>query len=415
MGKLRDTNVSCVENALFCARVMQAVAEENFSAAQAMLTAEEPTINGVYSIPSTNDNPAFLIAKAPAFDAVFVAGCVNLPLAVKCLTGWAGPIGDTLVLSEWNSFARTVSTAIRGVMVGKGAYNGVQQIYVGHSFGGMVAQDLANLCRQDGATRGPSYTTFGSPKLGQVAMANANRSVPGLRWMMDTDPIPLLPFTLEDFANLISLALPRQIQEYGQFVHWRGGLLIDGHGEYVPAELPNIPIPNALTSIASFLLAYDNKSLPGHGMGTYVSALDAARLASESSASVIRNVGSIEEPISSSRREMTTQEARIVTAISGAQVAQNRPVLVIPPTQLFRVVRSGRVFLVTFGDHTIGMTVKKKTARSLARQFNVAFRHLQTTAIVQPETFLNQLQAYFTAAVDPTSGFSPTINTTLPL
>lgn len=405
----------CLEHSLLCARILQAVTDGNIHAADQLLRQADPTVTITRSGPSIDTMPAFLFAAAARNDYAFVAGAQNLGLAQRTLTGWAGPLRDTLVLSGWNLFAAQVGDTIRAQMIAEGAHSNVKQLYVGHSLGGMVAQWMANRTRQDDPGMVPTIVTFGAPKLSQVSLASANRNAINIRWMNAQDPIPLLPPALSDLPSLVTLALPLQVREFGLYTHWKGGLKINPDGTFTDSILPDISLVNGITSLAAFILSYDGKStLPVHGMQDYVNAIDAARLLAQKPSDPFRQVGTVEEPETSSRLQVTQAEARVVSTYVALQQQQNRPVLSVPPVQLFTMVRAGRLYLITFGNQTVAVTPVRKTARSLCRQFNVALRHLQATALVEPDTLLSQMDAYLQAATTPGSGFSPTMNTTLP-
>lgn len=415
MGLLLDVNADTLAVSALCADIMSAVSNGDFDLAYSTVLAAEVTTNGRYQFAPTVALPGFMLVWGPDFVVAAIQGCSDLNHGIETMRGYGNTVGLPLGTGAANSYGISIAEVIRAKMNDQGIYNRKRHVYIGHSLGGLVANVLSLKCFQDGPNREPSYTTFGQPKPGNVEYQQAARLIPGLRWMNQADPVPYIMPSLEEAPFLLTNSTPAQITGYGRLVQWGGGLQIDTDGNYVPAILPDTTLGEWITSLASWLFDRDTSTSGQHRMVAYVRNIYRAYGNSHNPTTVITNRGAPESADPTDRRSINREEQRVVTTVANTQAAQNAAVLIVPPNRLFRVVRTGRLFVIYFGDTPVGMSGNKKTARSLCRQLNVAFRHLQTTAYVDTNGFTREIANYFAAAATVGGDFSPAMSVNLPM
>lgn len=415
MGKLFGDNVTSLDFAEFAADLMKAVNDGDFEAATAGIINDEPAIRGTQVYRATNDRPQMLIAHGPTRGVAFVAGATNAALAGKVWGGYFefDPLPTRTALR--NRYTVAVGDFVLSEMASLGVLAGAPKVFVGHSFGGTVAQYCANSENRRGGTSTGFHCSFGSPKWLRPDDARVVGDTPGARWFNDNDPVPLFPFTVRDSLLTLLVLNPVMQRQLAEFVQARGGVQLYANGNHDPEVLPTAATTGEILNFANWILSQDSTVTSPHAMSEYVRRLRIAADNARQPLAAVRLSVEQEQPATSHSRLYTQAETRVATAVSNAQSAQNRPVLNIPQLQLFRVVRNGRVFVVTFGDVAVFLTSQRRTARSVARQWNVALRHMQSQAYVSPENLLKQMTAYLEAAADPNSGFSPQLATTLPL
>jgi hypothetical protein len=414
MGKLRDESVSSLDFAEFAATVLQAIRVSDFPRAVALVRGDEPSFTQVKALAASNDLPDLLLAYGPTFAACFIGGAENLSLAGNFWHGYFNDLsGLTGTVSE-NRF--TVSTAqyVANVLAAGGLLPGAQAVYVGHSFGGTVAQQLALWRQQTGGTARGYHCSFGSPKWAKADTSTAVGAVPGARWFNDDDPIPLFPFTVRDSLTTVLLIPPIMQNQLSTFVQPRGGVQLLANGNHAPETLPtNANVGNILT-YPGYLLGITEQPLGPHAISEYVSRLQTAVEHTRQPLNSVRLSVQEERPQHSSRLFVNREEERVATALSVATETQHQATLDVPRVQLFTYSRQGRVFVIAFGNVPVGLTSQRREARILTRKFNSALRHMQTLGYVSPDNFLKQMEGYITAASTPGGGFTPVMNTTLP-
>lgn len=415
MSKLFDENVSSLDFAEFAAAIMQAVHQNDFPAAISGVVNDSPGNWKTLTKVADGNFPDMLLMAQGTRGVAFIGGAVNLSLAQKF---WQGYFRDFTGLTgnvPRNTFTESLADYVETTLTQAGLGLGAPGVFVGHSMGGTVAQSLGGRFTYRGGTSRGYYCSFGSPKWLRDDVVGQYRLVPGTRWMNDNDPIPLFPFTARDSLTTLLILPPLLQNTMAHYVQSAGGVQIDAQADTSPEVLPlNASVGNILT-YPGYLLGINAQPLAGHAISLYLDRLHTAALAARQPLAAVRISTTAEAPATATSRYYTAQEQRVATAVSVKQQEQNRPTLDIPRPRAFRVFRQGRVFLVTFGEVTVALTSDRRTARSIAAQWNVALRHLQTMGYVNIENFLQQMQSYLAAASDPTSGFSPTMNTALPV
>lgn len=415
MGKLRDDNVTSLDFAEFAAEIMRSVVQQDWPVATAGITADEPSIVGIQSYPATNDRPSMFIGYGPTFGVAFIGGVTNASLALKFWQGFFDFTPLPVNTARRNTFTDSIADFVVAEMTRLGVGVGALKVAVGHSFGGTVAQVVATRAQFLGGTSRGYYCTFGSPKFVRGADATVIGSVPGVRWMNDADPVPLFPFTINDSLLTLLLLSPLLQRQFAEFVQARGGMTIFSDGTTEPTVLPPNATTGEILSFITWIFGQDASVASPHAISEYATRLHTAASAARNPLQALRVSTEQEAPATVSSRYYTQQQQRIATAVSRVQAQQNEPVTLVPRVRLFTYERQGRIWVINFNGSSVGLTSDKRTARSLCRQWNTALRHLQSTAFISTENLTQQFTQYIAAASDPTSGFTPTMNATLPV
>jgi len=285
---------------------------------------------------------------------------------------------------------------------------------VGYSAGGAVAVDMAAGFQSLPQFPIVKLSTFGAPRTGKENIRDGMAAVDMVRWMHAADPIPLVPLRLQDAPQIALLVPTTIVLAWSSFLHGPGGISIKPNGDMTPATLPSLASASPVGSVASWYWGIEDDPNNSHSLVAYFNALTAAV---QASANVLQEevpVGHGEQVDIPSRQEVTAQRKRSEAAIFTAASNQTAVNPEIPEYTLFLAYRQGRTWYVSFGDQTIIIAGPEKRARHIARAGNDFVRSLLKQACVSPETILGQFNAFMVLAQDPTSGFVPTLKTSLP-
>jgi hypothetical protein len=228
------------------------------------------------------------------------------------------------------------------------------------------------------------------------------------------DPVPLFPFTSAQSLAVLILLNPVVNAMLSHYVQSAGGVQIKPTGATEESAIPTAATVGSFLNYPGYLLGSNDNPLAPHALGVYADRIDLAISATPQPLAAVPGSPRPEPVETTPSRIFRQEEAKIATALSNAERAQNSVPLDIPGPQLFKAQRQGRVYVVTFGGVVVSLASSKRTARSLARQFNAAFKHLQRSAFVDIENLASQVSAYLAAASNPTGGFSPVMETVLP-
>lgn len=415
MGKLRDDNVTSLDFAEFAAAIMASVVQQDWQVATAGVSRDEPAITGTQVYPATDIRPSMFIAHGPTFAATFIGGVTNPTLALKYWQGFFLFNPLPFSTAPRNTFTEALSDFVMSELTALSVGVGALKVFVGHSFGGTVAQLCAARAQAMGGTSRGYWCTFGQPKWAKGQDAQIAGNVPGARWFNQGDPVPAFPFTVRDSLATLLLLSPLMQRQLGEFVQSRGGMQVNDDGTVDPEVLPTAATIGQVLSFITWIAGQDASADSPHSIRTYATRLQTAAAAVRQPMAALRLSTVQEQPSTVSNRLYTQAEQRIATTVSTLQAQQNVPLLNVPRPRLFTATRQGRVYPINFGDVVVGLTSDKRTARSVCRQFNVALRHLQAIGFVDTENLISQFQAYLAAAADPGSGFSPVMNTNLPV
>lgn len=287
--------------------------------------------------------------------------------------------------------------------------------YVGYSAGGAVATALMFEESLNQSIVKRKLFTFGAPRAGGSAVRDALATAPIRRYMNDDDPIPLIPPRIQDAPLIAALISPLIWNAYSNTVHTQGGVEITSTPSLSPKDLPSKASVDAIGSLANWFFSEENDPANPHAMATYVDRLQRFLAPLPPGPAPVAPEAPAEKPQTVKRKEVARAQDRVVTAIANQQHAQFNVNEVIPDAVLFLPVRQGRVWAVQFGEKFVAQGVNEKTCRHLCRAGNDFFRSLPKQGIVDITSILEQVEKYFAFATDPSTGFAPQIQTTLPL
>ena len=366
------------------------------------------------SFQATNSLTNAYYGQNLSYGVLLVDGIQTVTQGVNILNGWSGgivlqspPVTNPFVDGAKDFLLQEIQNAY--------PLQPNRILVVGHSIGGCIAMEVGRRIYQANPNRTVNMLTFGSPRLAGELRIREYRNQAIWRWFNSDDPVPLLPPRLFDNLLLAPLYSISAWSRFSQFLHPPGGLQINSSGGMVPNELPADAEMSQTSAIAGWLASLDGPAANSHSIDTYLNNFS---LAAQSQGTRVRSVeptAPAEIGLRFTHGEVTRAERQAMTVIAQATAAQNSVEVAIPSQQAFSAARSGRVWACFFGSEAIAICGSKRGARGLARDMNAAFRRLQRQPLVEPSVFATQLQGYLAAAADPTSGFRPTLSTTLPV
>jgi len=231
--------------------------------------------------------------------------------------------------------------------------------------------------------------------------------------MNDNDPIPLVPPRLEDAPILIPLLGLVTALRWASYVHSHGGLSIDADGLPTDADVPALASMSPGTSLASWLFGQENDPLNPHALTSYQSRFQKVINAPNRNPIPVDHGGKTEPPANATRRVHNRSEAAVVNQIQQASERQNAVESSVAPSVLFKAVKLGKVWSVSFGDNVIVYAGNRKRAFHLARAGNDFLRSMPKQAFVDPKGIVDQMTAFFDAAIVPGGPVNPPISISL--
>ena len=256
------------------------------------------------------------------------------------------------------------------------------------------------------------YVSFGAPRsAGSIFEGLAGKAC---RWMMEDDPVPLLPPESVAGSMMAGGGVPGVARRLRQFLHHPGGRVLDGTGTDRAAVVPDKATLPQLVAFAGWLVNLNSNAVAAHHIQTYARALHVFDL--QPAAALARHVplAPQEHIVPVNNREFNQAERRQVQQIFAQGAQQQIPPLAVPETLPFTAYKSRRIWYVAFGGVDVAIGPTKKRALNIKNFGNAFLRRLQRAGMVDPAAIVHQMVPYFEAAVDPASGFRPTMRTTLP-
>lgn len=287
-------------------------------------------------------------------------------------------------------------------------------IIAGWSLGGAVAIQLTAKLIGDGAETQPQSITFGAPRSGGISLSSTIGANYSARWMNDDDPVPLFPLPLADAPAMLLIYGLSQTTRLSNYVHVAGGINLAAGGQYNSAMLPSIASVAPVANGANWLFGQDVPGSQGHKIGDYTARLYLAKTASERAGLRDAPVARHEPVAPLASREGNQQAARAASVIFATGAVQNSQPVVIPVERQFKAVRVGRLWFVQWNGTVVACGPTKKRARAFANAGNRVLDVMQRQAVVNPLALSSTLEEYMAIAVDPTTGFTPTMNTVFP-
>jgi len=283
----------------------------------------------------------------------------------------------------------------------------------GYSAGGCFALVLAWEMRRLQTTTKIKVFNYGSPRVGGPEFRDSLSTFPIVRWMVDSDPIPLLPLRLQDAPAIAAVYSVIKILAWSNFVHTNGGVSLDSVGATAESVVPPLAAANPITSVVSWMMGVTNAPNNPHALTTYNGRFDLNAQLQAGAPPRPVNIAPGELPTDDRRQDVNRQRVVIAAKIVEAGQAQNGPIVQAPDDAFFKPLRQGKIWYVTFGDRIICAAPIEKRARHICRAGNDFLRSLPKQAVVDPEALVDQFIAFMERASDPTGGFVPQINTSI--
>jgi hypothetical protein len=340
---------------------------------------------------------------------MYVDGVTSTSQAQQLVDGYAGVSGDPVFASDNSYFVQCAARVLSRIQA-PSLVKPEHLDLVGYSGGGATVMYVARALRQTDPQIKLKIITFGSPRPGLQGMRTTIDQLPIARWMTAEDPIPLVPPRVTDAPLLLPIIGVSLAIRWGQFVQPGGGIAIKVDGSTLPSVLPPYAAMNPINSLATWFAGQEGDSSNPHSLQAYRSRLILARQAALTPGELDKPESSPEKPDDTNKGHMTVRERQFLDLIANAGDRQNLTEPSAPEAKLFKAVRLGRLWVVTFGDKIICWAPIEARARHIARAGNDFMISLQKQALVDPDTLTDQVQAYLAAAVDPASDFSPKIN-----
>jgi hypothetical protein len=406
--------VNNVALALVHARSLAAMrADSPRPAIDAILSAAfETPIQGDFRTVGTNGLNYYFGGTAGR-KVVYIDGIRNNDQAASIVTAYSTPAGGATGGGESSYFVAQASSILNVLFASHDPTPEYIDI-AGHSAGGATALSVQSQLRIGFPNIKTKVFTFGSPRTGGAPLRDATVNAAIVRYMTPGDPIPLMPLSLDDAPIIATLLTAPIIFLWSQYCHTHGGIQIAGDGTTTPAQLPTDAVASPTASLVNWMFGVENDPTNQHAISAYVNYLSVSSAARPTPAQQDLGFGGGEDFDIPPKRQINVQRARVEQAIFRQAEFQTSNPIITPDPDLFKAVRSGRIWFVKLGEAYVITAGPEKRARHIARAGNDFLRSLQKQAVVDPDSILSQLEIFMQLAQDPTSGFVPTINVTPP-
>jgi pimeloyl-ACP methyl ester carboxylesterase len=402
--------------ALALAQLVQLV--ENTASQNAIDTAVQALGNGMPLSVLNRDSTAYpnLYFASVGNYSLLLLGCVkSAGMGVQLMAGYS-PLSNLPPRAIQNAWGSAAVGFIQTYLRDNVRLFPPNWILAGHSGGGLVCQCYAYMLSTAPNPTSAHVFTFGSPRAGGRTFANAGQGVATstVRYMGDTDPVPLIPPSLSDALGWAALLGPADLTFFSEWVHTDGGRMIDSQGKLSDNVLPVNAALTPVASLGNFLYSADTVAGNAHTIQEYIDRLTLAQPSPQQPNDMGPKLAPMENRVRPPRRQVNVAQAQAQAAIFQEGRDQNVAPVIIPAASEFQAVRQGRIWAIQFQGQFIAYAPSKKRARHLARAGNDFIRSLQHQGIVDSIAMTQQFASYITQASDPAGGFQPVMNTVFP-
>jgi hypothetical protein len=343
---------------------------------------------------------------------VVLGGARNARACTSVFEGWKSPQDPVLIDGTHAWFDSQANEIITRIITPN--LPGCADLHiVGYSAGGCIGEYIA---LKIGAVKPtfPIYLQlFGSPKSMSYALSYKAIILCARYqcWYLSDDPIPTLPVQSDTDSRVAWVIGSRHVRRWDSF--WRAvkGAELQGVNTWGLSIGGSQAAAFSLSNIVSFYLQQNVDRSSPHHVETYNSRFAAAL------AVVPVPVQQPDVPSPAPRLPSVTiatqQEAAVERVFNQIQHEQIVRPVDVPPRFRVLAVRRGKIWSVEFAGQQVGISPSKKHARQTARTLNAFLDSYLTIAVADPAAMLDQLNGFFQAASDPSSGVVPTMNTTV--
>lgn len=376
----------------------------------APLVGEPNAVTGGVHSPTV---PAFFaVADAKAMYLV-LDGILTWQQALGIADGYLGGLLDSVTSPENSYFA--AATVEIDLAIRNGGLQYPPVVYIGgFSLGGVIGCLLPAFAGLDNPAQNTcTVHSFGSPRPGSTYTAHRiDGSCRLYRWMLQADPIPMVPPRARDFPAILPAFGVRGALRAQNFVHPAGGISVGTDGSVSITELPSKAAPNFTLSLAQWYLDYDAGRVTEHTMDEYTRRLGLT-------VELLKTHGviagaEIEKADKGGATDVRRQAHAFAINVRALEERQNSAPFITPRPALFIPEKANGTWIVSFSNQIIAACGSRRAAQGLARRGNDFLRDLQRRAAVDPSAVSQSLDMFLTAAQDPESGFSPLLNTEFP-
>lgn len=338
-----------------------------------------PGQDGIYAVPFTARKPSYCMWEYPGGLLILFSGMQDLSQTIGMIAAWnkpPNPPSVTGVCSAWEDAWRLiVAETAAGVFANKQHFH-----LVGHSFGGAVASFAAVYFGIDANRPTVQLITYGAPRIGTFAGAQAVGRQSPTRWRLTDDPVPFMPPGRQESESLAAVLTNPLMQGMSEQTQTNGGWLLSLTGDIEQNNDTARRVPRIWLSIGAYLGGSDSFFAPNHAIGVYNSAF-AAAVAKNPIIPPNPPVFPVQPP-----PHQTPAEIRRTVHIGEAVIeadAQNpngvtrnyAPPPVLDPTgPYYRAARDGQVWVVKLGNTIVAAATGKRSAKVLARRWNRSSR-----------------------------------------
>lgn len=345
------------------------------------------------------------------YTLVLVSCVQGLNMAVNLMNGYAVPAVTSG--PKENAWAKAAAQWIVARARTAHMPSTTKMLLAGYSGGGMIVQSLAQAFSALSPAPSIRLATFGSPREAQASFCESLARQNVVRWMNDTDPVPLLPPRISE-APGFSILLPYALaQAYVEYVHFRNGTSLNAAGQWQSAEVPPGASLAATASLGAWLLGQVTGEGGPHRIQEYRARLDAGLQARPAPEPALPPTPQEEENEVTGGEWKRARNNGARALFEQAEV-QNAVPTVIPDRNLAFVKREGRIYNVYWGDVFIAAGPKKKSALQMKNRLNNLLRSMQHQGVVIPENFVQQFIGYVQLATGDGNGFQPVMADTFP-
>ena len=229
-------------------------------------------------------NDGFAPALAPKwrwaeFDclrfAVIAGTTSSMQFATQALSAAAGPISGTAF--KTSPFWRTMADYINTRMEATSPDDGRMTCFVGHSYGGALAQILAADRVAAGKAESTRYITFGAPRAGDADLYLLLAQAEGRIFENEGDIVPALPPANAMMTLLAPLFPLAMMANWNEFAAPRDAFLMSAQGGIALVGHLQPPFLDVVTAATILLNASELPGAPSHQIAEYVRRLSRCR------------------------------------------------------------------------------------------------------------------------------------------
>lgn len=371
-------------------------------AAEAGQGNEQRIVNG------DNVSPPVWMYKAGGYAVVFCGGTEELSQAAYLVSAWSLRVPNDTIAGLPLLFDQ-LAFRFRAIYNAFGPPSPPRLFFVGHSYGGCIAQACAAYFKSVQPEIAILSVSFGAPRVGDARFARLQSVNSNTRWMNDDDPVPLLPPSAPAAVSYAAGLGSEVLYRWEAFQHGGGGIVLDDLGNPTPGELPPRGVVPGGASLAAWVLKTAQGGVTQHSMSAYYDRLTMLVNRTVPPSPVRPSAAPVEPSRITDRHTRNAQQDAFIQTIVHTGATQQQGPLIVPPDRPFKTVKFDGLWWVTFGGQLVAVGATRKRAGRMAVLGNDFLRRIQRQAGVDTVSLKQLFGEYLDAASTPDNGFSPVI------